>query len=468
MTPNSNILPLPFYDSLSKQQAAKWYAYGQAYEYPVPAGFILPFQIMRSRTGAAITSASIVRVADGNSTDILAQLQNTGLEVAQPTSEDFDLVVYPGTIEITYSEYGYHYLVLSDGTNTWYSDYFCSVASTDDLIRISYWHLEEEFCVPGGFVRYQAPYKSTLYLCTDIGKPSYEYDEEVAQRDGRSLKLKQTSFKRYRFNVILPEFLTDAMRLISLHDEVEIYNYRDGRTYSVDEFDMNDPAWEQFGDLADVTFEFTTDTVVINSGRPVGTTAYEVEPGNCIVTTYDAVAQLTLNDKNYSNAAYLDSSGIIRNLQEDDYIVVLNASLELILQQYNGSSYNTVTLTDGDIVYNAADDEYLIADSGELLLPRILTYDDGTDTITARALPNVQTKLYAVTNSGDTLLGTHTQAELAAGVVYELPAGTDYLYIEAQSANCGAFAKSSLFRVGGTPAEEGVGFWIIETDFVVQ
>ena len=468
MTPNSNILPLPFYDSLSKQQAAKWYTYGQAYEHPVPAGFILPFQIMRSRTGAAITSASIVRVSDGMSTDVLSSLQATGLEVAQPAGEDFDLIVYPGTIEITYSEYGYHYLVLSDGTNTWYSDYFCSVAGTDDLIRISYWHLEEEFCVPGGFVRYQAPYKSMLYLCTDIGKPSYEYDEEVAQRDGRNLKLKQTSFKRYRFNVILPEFLTDAMRLISLHDEVEIYNYRDGRTYSVDEFDMNDPAWEQFGDLADVTFEFTTDTVVINSGRPVGTATYQVEPGNCIVTTYDAVAQLTLNDKNYSNAAYLDSSGIIRNLQEDDYIVVLNGSLDLILQQYNGSTYDTVTLTDGDIVYNAADDEYLIADTGVLLLPRILTYDDITGEITARALPNVQTKLYAVTDSGDTLLGTYTQAALAAGVTPTLPVGTNYLYIEAMSANCGAFARSSLFRVGGTPAEEGIGFWIIETDFVVQ
>lgn len=467
MTPNSNILPLPFYDALEKQQAAKWYAYGQGYELPVPVGFILPFQIMRSRTGAAITSVSIVRVSDGNSTDILAQMQNTGLEVAQPDGEDFDLIIYPGTVAITYSEVGYHYLILSDGTNTWYSDYFCLVASTADLIRIQYWHLQE-FCVPGGFVRYQAPYKSTLYLCTDIGKPSYEYDEEVSQRDGRSLKLKQVSFKRYKFNVIIPEYLTDAMRLISLHDQVEIYNYRDGRTYSVDEFDMGDPAWEDFGDLADVTFEFTTDTVVINSGRPVGSTAYEAAPGTCIVTTYDAVAQLTLNDKNYTNAVYLDSSGIIRNLQEDDYIVVLDGSLNLILQQYNGSTYDTITLTDGDIVYNTADDEYLIADSGELLLPRILTYDDGTDTITARALPNVLTKLYAVADSGETLLGTYTQAELAAGVVAALPANTDYLYTEAQSANCGAFAKSALFRVGGNPATEGVGFWIIETDFVVQ
>ena len=468
MTPNSNILPLPFYDSLSKQQAAKWYAYGQAYEFPVPAGFILPFQIIAGRTGNAITSASIVKVSDGTSTDILSQLQSTGIERVQPTGEDFDLIIYPGTIAITYDQVGYHYLVLSDGVDTWYSDYFCSVGSTADLIRISYWHLQEEFCVPGGFVRYQAPYKSTLYLCTDIGKPSYEYNEEVAERDGRSLKLKQTSFKRYRFNAILPEYLTDAMRLISLHDEVEIYNYRDHRTYSVDEFDMNDPAWEQFGDLADVTFEFTTDTVVINSGTPVGTTAYVADPGSCIPVTYEAVAQLTLNDKNYSNNVYLDSTGIIRTLQTDDYIVVLDGSLDLILQQFNGTGYDNVTLTDGDIVYNVADDEYLIADSGALLAPRILTYNDITDTITARALPGVLTKLYAVTDSGDTLLGTHTQAELAAGVVYELPAGTDYLYIEAQSANCGAFAKSSLFRIGGTPAEEGIGFWVIETDFVVQ
>lgn len=468
MTPNSNILPLPFYDDLSKQQAAKWYAHGQAYEFPVPAGFVLPFQIMRSRTGAAITSASIVRVSDGSSTDILSQLTATGLEVAQPSGEDFDLIVYPGTIAITYNEVGYHYLQLSDGTNTWYSDYFCSVENTSNLIRISYWHLEQEFCIPGGFVRYQAPYKSTLYLCTDIGKPSYEYNEEVATRDGRDLKLKQVSLKRYRFNVILPEYLTDAMRLIGLHDQVEIFNYRDNRTYSVDDFDMNDPAWEQFGDLADVTFEFTTDTVVINAGHPVGSVSYEVDPGGCILTTYDAVAQLTLNDKNYANAVYLDSSGIIRNLQAGDFVVVLNVALDLILQQYNGSTYENVTLADGDIVYNSADDTYLVASSGALLLPQILTFDNITDTVTARALPDVLTKLYAVTSSGDELLGTYTQAELTAGVTVSLPVGTDYLYTEAQSANCGAFGKSRLFRIGGTPANEGVGYWIIETDNIVQ
>jgi len=127
MTPNSNILPLPFYDSLNKQQAAKWYSYGQAYEFPVPSGFILPFQIIRGRAGDAITSANIIKVSTGASTDILSQLTATGIEIVQPTSEDFDIILYPGTIAITYSEVGYHYLELSDGTNTWYSDYFCSV-----------------------------------------------------------------------------------------------------------------------------------------------------------------------------------------------------------------------------------------------------------------------------------------------------------------------------------------------------
>lgn len=467
MIPNSNILPLAFYDSLQKQNARKWYVYGQAFEMPVPSSFLLPFQIIKGRTGRNLTSATIVRVSDGQETDILTDLQLTGLELFQPSGEDFELLIYPGTVAITYEEVGQHYLVLSDGEATWYSEWFCLVADLSDVVRIDYFH-DEAFCVPSGWLRYQAPYKSSVYLCTDIGKPSYEYTEEVAERDGRNLKLKQVSIKRFKFNTILPEYLTDALRLIALHDYVEIYNYRDGRTYSVDEFDMNDPDWEEFGDLADVTFEFTTDTIVINAGRPLDSTAYIVQPGGCLAADHAAVSALLEGSSLYNNAQYLHSSGNIRNLQAAQKAVVEDGFGNLTLEQWSGTAWQSVALTNDDVVWVENANDYYVADTGQLYQPAILSYDDGTDTVTARALPNAYTLLYALTDSGNQLVGTYTKAEIEAGVVATLPATTSYIFTETQSANCSSFAKSNFFRIGGDPANEGVGFWVIEDDNIVQ
>jgi hypothetical protein len=465
MIRNSNILPLAFYDSLEKQNAAKWYAYGQVYAMPFPVGELPPFQIIREKTGDAVTAATLVRVSDGSTSDVLAEMQLKGLEVLQPDGEDLDIVIYPGTISLDYSNLGNHYLVLSDGTNTWYSEYFCFRDGTEGLVRIEYYH-GEDFCVPGGIVRYRAPYKNRVYLCTDIGKPVYEYQEEVIERDGRNFPTKQISIKRFKFNVVLPEFLIDALRLVQLHDFVEVYNYRDGRNYEVDELEMNDPSWEDFGDLADVTFEFTTDTVVVNAGRPATSVAYEVDPASCIVAQYEAVALIRENSSNYNNGSYLDNSGNTVRLAPDDYVVVVTTTQDIILEQWNGSSFSTVTLTDGDVVYQQVGTQYFYADSGILLINTILTYNDTTGVVTAQALPGVYSNLYASDGSTDTLLGQFTQAQLESGVTVTVPSGADVLYLESTSANCPVFATSNLFRI--TTANIGVGFWVVGSDNIVQ
>jgi len=466
MIPNSNILPLAFYDSFKKQDAAKWYVYGQAFAMPYPVGELPPFQIIRERTGAAITSASLVRVPDGNTTDVLAEMQLKGLEVLQPEGEDIDIVLYPSTIDLDYSEYGNHYLILSDGTNTWYSEYFCFVDYTDDLIRIEYFH-GEDFCVPSGLVRYRAPYKNRVYLCTDIGKPIYEYQEEVIERDGRNFPTKQVSIKRFRFNIILPEYLIDALRLVQLHDFVEVYNYRDQRTYAVDEIQMNDPAWEDFGDVADVTFEFTTDTVVVNAGRPATTLSYQVQPVNCIDADYVAKGRVFAGTNGFGNGTYLDDSGNTVNLQTDEYAVVALITGELRLYRWNGSNLVAIPLTDNEVVFQETGTQYLYAESSDLIKNEILTYNDGTGVVTAQSLPGVYTNLYASDGSTDTLLGQFTQAQLASGVTVTVPGSANVLYLQSVSANCPTFAKSALFRIGSTE-DIGVGFWTVGTDNIVQ
>lgn len=50
MIPNNNLSVLPFYDSIEQQNARKWWIYGRIYPLFTPAGFILPFQILREHS----------------------------------------------------------------------------------------------------------------------------------------------------------------------------------------------------------------------------------------------------------------------------------------------------------------------------------------------------------------------------------------------------------------------------------
>lgn len=61
MIPNNNLSVLPWYSSIEQQNARKWWIYDRVYPLFTPAGYILPFQIMRPHldeytpTGDALT-----------------------------------------------------------------------------------------------------------------------------------------------------------------------------------------------------------------------------------------------------------------------------------------------------------------------------------------------------------------------------------------------------------------------------
>ena len=63
MIPNNNLSVLPWYDSINDQNARRWWIYGRVYPLFTPAGFIMPFQVMRDKyatPGALIGEESTV------------------------------------------------------------------------------------------------------------------------------------------------------------------------------------------------------------------------------------------------------------------------------------------------------------------------------------------------------------------------------------------------------------------------
>jgi hypothetical protein len=113
-------------------------------------------------------------------------------------------------------------------------------------------------------IAYGHGYRNTLYLNTQLGKPEYEFNEEGENRDGFFFPEKQISEKKYKCQVLAPEYLCDVMRLIRMCDHVRVTDK--GRIYDCDTF-LITPEWQEQGNLASVEIEFETDTVVKKIGK---------------------------------------------------------------------------------------------------------------------------------------------------------------------------------------------------------
>lgn len=266
MTPNNNISVLPWYERIDLQNSRKSYAYGNIYPLYTQANFMLPFQIMRPLRPNGVESVKIYHRGGGMYADVTEKLAETGLYIAKFPEEGYDVIVYTGILPMALNQAdGVYYAVLSDGVQTWYSEMYTVVQSVEGYMRIQWWDAED-LVFDAGRVVYENPrFKNTLYLCAELGKPEYEFEEEGEERDGYFFPEKQISEKTYRCTILAPEYLCDVMRLIRMADYVEVRD-KYGQLYRCDTFLMT-PEWQVQGDLASVEIEFQTDTVVKKIGR---------------------------------------------------------------------------------------------------------------------------------------------------------------------------------------------------------
>ncbi|MCM1077879.1 MAG: hypothetical protein NC344_06910 [Bacteroidales bacterium] len=264
---NINYSVLPWYTSIEQQNHRKSYAYGQIYPLYTPANTLLPFQIMRRhRAGAEIQSVLLYRKNGVLVRDITQEMKDTGLRIISFPLRNLDVVIYPNTMPMSLQQAdGQYYAVMSDGVETWYSEVFTVVQDMSGYLRIE-WYDKENLEFDDGIIVYRNPlFKNYLYLCSEVGKPEYTFEEDGETRDGYFFTEKQLSEKTYRFTFLAPEYLCDVMRLIRMSDYVNIRD-KYGREYNCDTF-LITPKWETQGNLASIEAEFDTATVVKKIGR---------------------------------------------------------------------------------------------------------------------------------------------------------------------------------------------------------
>ena len=192
-----------------------------------------------------------------------AKISDLALAFSYITIESKDYIVHKG--EETALLEGFTdkmYLELSDGIDTWYSAYF---GFCEPCMRIE-WYDVEDFLFDAGAIAYSNGYKNEMFFDAEIGMPEYEFEEEVAERNGYQFPISQISYKKYKFTLLVPEEVCDVMRFIRLSDHIRISTKND--TYEATSFLMT-PTWAEQGYLAEVACEFTTDTVAKKIGKGV-------------------------------------------------------------------------------------------------------------------------------------------------------------------------------------------------------
>lgn len=344
MTPNNNLNVLAFYSSLDEQNHRKSFAYGNVYPLASPDFTLLPFQLKRQSSEAAITVCDLINLHTGETIDILSGAILHGLNVV--VFDQYDLIVNyaTGTKEsgLNLAE-GQFYLKISDGVNTWFSDVFNVVSDLSKFIKITYWD-NQDFPVPSQIIHYETGFKNWFYVKSELGKPQYPIEEEVETRDGRKFFEKQISEKKYRFEFQAPEYLCDAIRIIRMHDNVLVESK--GYVYQAEEI-LFTPEFLEQGDLAIVQTEFETGFILKKlPGGGFAVEEGEVPPDLATIlgfVRYDAEQFLTEQQKQQAR----DNIGV----GNEGGIGLPDGIISGFAVQYSGSAF-IYNISAGSLRYN--------------------------------------------------------------------------------------------------------------------
>lgn len=255
--------PLKFYDSITKQNHRKSYAYEHISPLIMPLNTLDPFQFVLPQDNFGVIQNAVLY--DTNSKQVVnltERLIETGLKVVNIGA--YKVVMFRGIFPLIDIKYeGEYYLQLSISGKVFYSEVFCFTNSLDDCLTLEYWNSEADFLIKNGIITFADNFKFRLRLRTELGKPEYTFEEEATKRLGYSFIESQVSSKVYKFNAVLPEYICDALRVVRLCSNKTLKS--NNETYDMLSFDMS-VDWQEQGDLASVNCEFQVDNILVNLG----------------------------------------------------------------------------------------------------------------------------------------------------------------------------------------------------------
>lgn len=95
-----------------------------------------------------------------------------------------------------------------------------------------------------GRIYYDGDFRNMLYFDAEVGKPEYEYEvEEEYNTDGVLTATYQRLVKIYKFQVLVPEYVVDALEAMQLHDTISLTLINNGYISTITNVKV-DAEWE--------------------------------------------------------------------------------------------------------------------------------------------------------------------------------------------------------------------------------
>lgn len=255
MVINNGFNILPWYDSLEKQSNKKWYAFGQSWPLACPQDTILPFQFVSSESISIKSALTAVNLTTGVETNL--GITPTVIEGTQANA-NYYIVKQSEAIMKATLQVGRYYFKMNTDKGMLYSEEVVVVDNISDYIKLEYWN-EDTLNFMSGEINFADSFKFVVYIPSTIGKPEYEFEEELTKRLGYKFIESQTSNKLYKFNFLAPEYICDALRLVRMCDYIKLTTKFD--TYNALSFSY-EPKWQDAGYLAAIDVEFDTDCII--------------------------------------------------------------------------------------------------------------------------------------------------------------------------------------------------------------
>lgn len=269
MRVNNNLSPLPFYSALKWQKHRLPYANNGVLPLITEANKILPFQITRQSRPDALQSVKLYRVGNylGDDiliSDILPELIDAGLELYRFEAEGYDVIFYPSSALLPANNpEGLHYIEVSDGVESWFSEVFTFVLDVANYLKIEWRNLSNVDTKEGKIMMFNPNFKGYYYLHGSVAMPEYSLEEEGDARNGIFFADKQVSVKKYKINTFAMEAVADMLRLLPMWDLVTIHDK--GRIYEPVNLEFIPGEWIT-QDVLSIEINFITDIIVKMGG----------------------------------------------------------------------------------------------------------------------------------------------------------------------------------------------------------
>ena len=152
--------------------------------------------------------------------------------------------------------------------DTYYYYYSDRLYITDDIHNyiLLEWYNDTNLSIDKRFIPYELGYRPSCYVDALLGKPEYNFEEDIIDRLGYRFVQTAISKKTYRCAFVAPEYLCDSLRIMRICNNKRVTRY-DFPNYGefIDPMTMGfDVTWDDQGHLALVDMSFDVDLVAAN------------------------------------------------------------------------------------------------------------------------------------------------------------------------------------------------------------